>query len=73
MGYRRTSSRRSYSRGRAAPARARSGSSRRGGSSRRSQSGGTIRLVIEQAPASGVSRFPGVAQRVNPPARKAKF
>lgn len=32
-----------------------------------------MRLVIETVPASGVSRFPGVAAKVNPPARKAKL
>lgn len=32
-----------------------------------------IRLVIEGAQVNPVSRFPGIAARVNPPTKKAKF
>lgn len=32
-----------------------------------------LRIVIEQTNGSAISRFPGLAQKVNPPAKKAKF
>ena len=51
--------------GRAGPARARRTSAR--------QSPGVLRIVIEQQGNSPVSRYPGIAAKMNPPAKKAKF
>ena len=69
-GYRRSSTRYSAvgSRGRSG-----SGSKRRVTTSRRS-SQQVVRLVIESAPASSVSReVMGVAAKINPPPKKSKF
>lgn len=38
-----------------------------------SRSAGELRIVIEQPGASGVSRYPGVAARMTPPPRKARY
>lgn len=76
---------RSSSRGYRAPAARRGGmrrtsarstgrrSSVRGGSNRGRSGGGELRIVIEQAGASSVSRYPGVAAKLNPQPRKAKY
>lgn len=50
-----------------------SGRSSRSRSGRRGLSNQVVRLVIEQAPPSGVSRYPALAKRIEAPARKAKF
>lgn len=72
-GYRSRGGGRSYA---ARSTRKRSGSagrSSRGRAAKRGISNQVVRLVIEQAPPSGVSRYPALAKRINPPARKSKF
>lgn len=49
------------------------GRNSRGRAAKRGLSNQVVRLVIEQAPPSGVSRYPALAKRIDPPARKAKF
>lgn len=80
MAYARSYGRRAPARGRSrsvrAPARrstrrapVRRTARRSGGFSR----GGELRIVIEQPGASSVSRYPGVAAKLSPAPRKAKY
>ena len=77
MAYRRSGSGRSSSRGRSTRTRAARAYS--GGRGRRAAQRGragalnTLRLVIETAPASGVSRNQQVLAKMNPPPKSAKF
>lgn len=78
MAYRRYSSRSRYTRGRTT--RTRSSRSSYSGRTRRkstrrvsSRKPQEVRIVIEQTGASPVSRYPGVAKKIDPPAKKAKY
>lgn len=84
MAYRRAPARRAPARGgyarkysstrRASARSTRRAPARRSGSRSTGFSRGSeLRIVIEQPGASGVSRYPGIAAKLNPGPRKAKF